>query len=129
MENLISQFPNVQSMIVYFLTYVAIGIVLTYTLFISYVFAMGVKRVRDRGKLTKLNYSLSYPVVLIGYTVDVLVNQLYMSVICLDPFHFGTVTNRMQKYKYSKATNWQKAVSAWIELHIDDFEDTPNGHI
>jgi hypothetical protein len=53
-----------------------------------------------------------------------------MSFICLDFTHIGTVTSRMKQYKYDdSATDWQKAVSAWIESHIDDFDDTPGGHI
>jgi hypothetical protein len=60
----------------------------------------------------------------------VLVNQLYFSVICWDFKHFGTATLRMKQYKYREtATPWQKKVSAFIEHHIDDYEDKPGGHI
>lgn len=113
----------------YLAAYVAIGIVLTVILYWSYVFVMGVKRVRDRKTLTPLAYYLSWPVLAVGVLVDVIVNQLYMSVICFDFLHFGTVTSRMQRYKYGEATPWQKKVSAFIEMHIDDFEDAPDGHI
>lgn len=113
----------------FFAGYVAIGIALTVILYWSYVFVMGVKRVRDRKTLTPLAYHLSWPVLAVGVLVDVIVNQLYFSVICLDPFHFGTVTSRMKRYKYGEATVWQKKVSVFVERHIDDFEDTPGGHI
>jgi hypothetical protein len=115
---------------IYLAAYLAVGLVLFYILFLSYVFVMGVKRVRDRGTLTKFSYTLSLPILAIGILIDVLVNQLYMSFICLDFTHIGTVTSRMKQYKYDdSATDWQKAVSAWIESHIDDFDDTPGGHI
>jgi hypothetical protein len=114
----------------YLLAYAVIGVVSIYLLFLSYVFVMAVKRVRDRNNLTKLAYTLSVPVLVFGVSIDVIVNQFYFSVICLDPFHFGTVTSRMSKYKYDdSATSWQKKVSAFVEKHIDDFEDTPDGHI
>ena len=94
------------------------------------MYVMGVKRVRDRGALTKLSYTLSLPILVVGVVVDVLVNQFYMAVICLDFAHLGTVTSRMKGYKRNaSATAWQKAVSAWIEKHIDDFDDAPGGHI
>lgn len=113
----------------YLAAYLAVGLVLIVVLYWSYVFVMGVKRVRDRKTLTPLAYYLSWPVLIVGMAVDVLVNQLYFSVICLDFKHLGTVTSRMKRYKYGEATAWQKKVSAFIELHIDDFEDTPGGHI
>lgn len=110
-------------------TYVAVGLVLFYVLFVTYVFVMNVKRSRDRKTLTKFAYCLSWPVLAVGITSDVLLNQLYFSVVCWDFKHLGTVTSRMKGYKYDKGTVWQKKVSAWIELQIDDFEDTPEGHI
>lgn len=113
----------------YLLIYIALFFVLVPILFWAYVYVMGVKRVRDRKTLTPLAYYLSLPILAIGMVVDVLLNQLYFSVICLDQFHFGTVTSRMTQYKYGEATAWQKKVSAFIEKHIDDFEDTPDGHI
>jgi hypothetical protein len=109
--------------------YVAVGILLTVILFWAYVFVMGAVRVRERGNLTRLAYYLSTPVLVVGMIADVLVNQFYMSVICLDFKHFGTVTSRMKIYKYGEATDWQKKVSAFIELHIDDFEAVDGGHI
>ena len=109
--------------------YLVAGLVLIWLLFVSYVFVMGAKRTRDRKTLTPLAYVLSWPVLIVGVAVDVLVNQLYFSVICWDFKHFGTVTNRMKRYKYSEATAWKRRVSAFVELHIDDFEDVPGGHI
>lgn len=109
--------------------YVAAGVFLIWSLFVSYVFVMNAKRVRDRGNLTHLAYVLSWPVLIVGVLVDVLVNQLYFSVICWDFTHWGTVTSRMKRYKYGDATPWQKKVSAFVELHIDDYEDQPGGHI
>jgi hypothetical protein len=109
--------------------YLVAGVFLIWLLFVSYVFVMGAKRVRDRKTLTPLAYVLSWPVLVVGVAVDVIVNQLYFSVICLDPFHFGTVTSRMKRYKYRDSTDWQKKVSAFVELHIDDFEDVEGGHI
>ena len=109
--------------------YLALGVALTVILFWAYIYVMGVKRVRDRKNLTGLAYALSWPILVIGVAVDVVVNQLYFSVLCLDPFHLGTVTSRMKRYKYGQATPWQKKVSAWVERQIDDFEDSPHGHI
>jgi hypothetical protein len=109
--------------------YLVAGLALIWLLFVLYVFVMGAKRVRDRKTLTPLAYALSLPVFVLGLWVDVVVNQLYFSVICLDFTHWGTVTNRMTKYKYGEATAWQKRVSAFVERHIDDFDDRPGGHI
>lgn len=109
--------------------YIALGFVLTYVLFVKYVYIMGIKRTRDRKTLTPLAYYLSVPILVTGMIVDVLVNQLYFSVICMDFTHIGTVTSRMKQYKYGDATAWQKKVSAWVEHHIDDYEDVEGGHI
>ena len=109
--------------------YVVSGLVLTVILFWAYVFTMGTVRVRERNTLTPLAYYLSLPVAVFGVFIDVVVNQLYFSVICLDFTHWGTVTSRMKRYKYNEATPWQKKVSAWVELQIDDYEDVPEGHI
>lgn len=109
--------------------YIAAGVVFTVLLFWCYVFVMGAKRVRDRKTLTPLAYYLSMPILALGMVVDVLVNQLYMSVVCLDFKRFGTVTSRVKQYKYGPAKPWQKAVSAWIEMQIDDFEDVAGGRI
>jgi cytochrome bd-type quinol oxidase subunit 2 len=112
-----------------FAIYIAVGLVLFYILFVTYVMIMNVKRSRDRKRLTRLAYVMSWPVLVVGIVSDVLLNQLYFSVVCWDFKHFGTVTSRMKGYKYREGTAWQKKVSAWVELHIDDFEDTPEGHI
>ena len=109
--------------------YLAAGVFLIWLLFVCYAMVMNVKRLRDRKTLTPLAYVLSWPVLVVGVAVDVIVNQLYFSVICLDFTHFGTVTSRMKRYKYRDSTAWQKKVSAFVELHIDDFEDVEGGHI
>ena len=109
--------------------YLAIGAVLFVVLLWSYIMVMGVKRCRDRGTLTPLVYNLSKPVLVIGVFADVLLNQFYFAFVCMDFTHLGTVTSRMKGYKYREGTAWQKRVSAWVEHHIDDFEDTPEGHI
>jgi hypothetical protein len=109
--------------------YLVAGLVLIWLLFVSYVFVMGAKRARDRKTLTPLAYVLSWPVLIVGVAVDVLVNQLYFSVICWDFTHWGPVTSRMKQYKYNDASAWQKKVSAFVEHHVDDYEDRPGGHI
>jgi uncharacterized membrane protein YhaH (DUF805 family) len=118
-----------ENFLIYLASYFAIGVILLVVLLWSYVYVMGVKRTRDRKTLTPLVYALSLPILAIGMTVDVLLNQFYFAVICFDFTHWGTVTSRMKKYKYAEASAWKKKVSAWVEKHIDDFEDAPNGHI
>jgi hypothetical protein len=115
---------------IYLGLYLAAGAALFVLLLWCYVAVMGLKRCRDRGTLTPLVYWLCAPVLAVGIVVDVLVNQLYMSVVCLDFMHFGTVTSRMKKYKQDDSEGqWRKAVSRWIESHIDDFDDVQGGHI
>lgn len=120
---------SIELLAVYLAAYLSVGVVLLVILLWSYVYVMGVKRCRDRKTLTPLVRTLSWPILAIGTTVDVLLNQFYFSVICLDFTHWGTVTSRMKQYKYGEASAWKKKVSAFIERHIDDFEDSQDGHI
>jgi len=120
---------NIELIAIRLAAYLVTGVVLLVILLWSYVYVMGVKRCRDRKTLTPLVYALSWPILAIGMTFDVFLNQFYFSVICLDFTHFGTVTSRMKRYKYGESSAWQKKVSAFIERHIDDFEDSQDGHI
>lgn len=111
------------------LIYALYAVASTYALLVLYIFVMSIKRVRDMGKLTTFVKVICYPWVILGVLVDVIVNQTVFAIICLDPFHFGTVTSRLKGYKYREGTKWQKVVSAWVESHIDPFDDAEGGHI
>jgi len=105
--------------------YYILGSVLSiYLLWIFYVAVMGIKRVRDEGKLTKFALALGLPVLVIGLLLDFIVNVFVMTLLLLEPPKEMTVTARLKRH-HKDSSGWRLAVVHFFEPILDPFD--PDG--
>jgi hypothetical protein len=98
------------------MTYVYIALTLmglTYGLYVFYAAVMNIKRVHEMGKLNPLGKALGYPTLLIGYTLDVIVNLVVMTLVMLELPREWTVTARLKRHN-RESTGWRLAVVKFL---------------
>lgn len=97
-------------------------------LYVAFVVVMRFKRRRERrGYLHWHEKLIAYPVVIVGYPLDVLVNLTVASLLFLDPPAELTVSDRLERYLHDDATDWRYAVAHWINEKLVDPAD--EGHV
>jgi len=109
---------------------IALGwaVLVLWLLAVFYIAVMNIKRVRDRGELTKLMYVFGVPMLWIGLVLDLIANVLIFTVLFLELPKEPLVTGRLKRHKYH-GTGWRHRLALFFEKHIDPFEDKPGGHI
>lgn len=104
----------------------ALAVVLAfYVLWIFYLAVMNLKRVRDQGKLEKIAFILGYPLLLIGYALDIFLNITVMTVILLELPRETTITSRLKRHN-KQSSGWRKRVAMWFEPILDPFDPSGN---
>lgn len=104
--------------------YLAVTLATVYALFVFYAAVMNIKRVHEMGKLNPLGKALGYPTLLIGYTLDVIVNLLVMTVVMLELPREWTVTARLKRHNL-ESTGWRLVVVKFLEPVLDPLD--PSG--
>jgi hypothetical protein len=106
------------------ITLIALVFAASYALWIFYLAVMNLKRVRDAGKLGTVAKVFGYPVLLVGYALDVLVNVTLMTVLFLEIPRETTVTARLKRHNRT-GSGWRQRLAAWFEPLIDPYD--PSG--
>lgn len=106
------------------ITLIALVFAVSYALWIFYLAVMNLKRVRDMGKLGTVAKVFGYPVLLVGYALDVLVNVTLMTVLFLEIPRETTVTARLKRHNRT-GSGWRQRLAAWFEPLIDPYD--PSG--
>ena len=105
--------------------YLLWAVLACYGLWVFYLAVMNLKRVRDNGGLSKWATRFAYPVLLVGYVLDVLVNWFVVTVLLLELPKETTVTARLKRHNRGSA-GWRKAVVQFFEPLLDPFD--PDGN-
>jgi hypothetical protein len=95
-----------------------------YALWIFYLAVMNLKRVRDLGLLSKTAKVLGYPVLVVGYLLDFILNVVVMTVILLELPQETTVSSRLKRHNNDQG-GWRLAVVRWFEPLLDPYD--PSG--
>jgi hypothetical protein len=106
------------------ITLIALVFAASYALWILFMAVMNLKRVRDMGKLGTLSKVFGYPVLVVGYALDVLVNVTLMTVLFLEIPRETTVTARLKRHNRT-GSGWRQRLAAWFEPLIDPYD--PSG--
>jgi hypothetical protein len=106
------------------ITLIAFVFAASYALWIFYLAVMNLQRVRDMGKLGTVAKVFGYPVLLVGYALDVLVNVTLMTVLFLEIPRETTVTARLKRHNRT-GSGWRQRLAAWFEPLIDPYD--PSG--
>ena len=105
--------------------YILFSATACYGLWVFYLAVMNLKRVRDAGKLSPWALRFGYPVLLIGYVLDVLVNWFVVTLLLLEFPQETTVTARLKRHN-KDSDGWRKAVVQFFEPLLDPFD--PDGN-
>lgn len=84
-----------------------------YVLWIFYLAVMNLKRARDANAITRTALCFGYPVLIVGYALDVFVNLTLMSVFFLELPHETTMTSRVKRHLYH-SQGWREKLAAWF---------------
>ena len=109
---------------IYALIYIAWAVLACYALWIFYIAVMGLKRVRDSGGLSPWALRFGYPVLFIGYVLDVLVNWFVVTILLLEFPKETTVTARLKRHN-RESTGWRLPIVKFFEPLLDPFD--PDG--
>jgi uncharacterized membrane protein YhaH (DUF805 family) len=97
---------------------------LFYILWIFYLAVMNLKRVRDLGLMSKTAKVLGYPVLLVGYALDIFLNVTVMTLILFELPKETTISSRLKRHN-RESTGWRKSVARWFEPLLDPYD--PSG--
>lgn len=98
-----------------------------YALWIFYLAVMNLKRAKDAGLLSKSAMVFGYPVLLVGYLLDIFVNTTLMTIVLLEmPRWPGEllVTDRLIRH-HKESQGWRLKVVLWFEAQLDPYD--PSG--
>ena len=99
---------------------------LVYTLWIFFLAVMCLKRAKEDGRLSKAALVLGYPVLIVGYLLDMLTNVLVCTVLFWEIPTGRTVTGRL-KYHIADAA-WRGKIARWICGNLLDTFDPSGKH-
>ena len=105
--------------------YLLIALGATYALWVFYIAVMGLKRVRDTVGLSPWALRFGYPILIVGYVLDVLVNWFVFTVVMLEIPKELTVSSRLKRHN-QESTGWRLAVVKFIEPLLDPFDPSGN---
>lgn len=100
------------------------GILAFWVLWVCYISVMAIKRVKDEGKLSKLALWMGFPVLLIGYLLDLILNVTLFSILFLEPPKEKTISERLKRHNRD-GEGWRKKLASWFEPLLDPFD--PSG--
>jgi hypothetical protein len=104
--------------------YVLIALGATYALWVFYIAVMGLKRVRDTIGLSPWALRFGYPILIVGYVLDVLVNWFVFTVVMLEVPKELTVSSRLKRHN-QESTGWRLKIVKFFEPLLDPFD--PSG--
>lgn len=104
------------------------GFALVYALWIFYLAVMNIKRAKDLDKLRKPALVMGYPVLLVGYSLDMLANLTVFTVLLLELPRELTVTARLKRHAYGPQT-WRRTFSLWFAHNLLDVFDPSGKHV
>lgn len=96
----------------------------TYALWVFYLAVMGIKRAKEAGLLNKTSMALGYPVLIVGYLLDIFVNVVVMTVLFFEMPQERTVTSRLKKH-IRDSYGWRFRLASWFIPILDPFD--PSG--
>lgn len=112
-------------MVIAVLFYLLWAVLACYGLWVFYLAVMNLKRVKDNGGLSTWALRFGYPVLIIGYVLDILVNWFVVTLLLLEFPQEYTVTSRLKRHN-RESTGWRKAVVQFFEPLLDPFDPTGN---
>jgi hypothetical protein len=100
-----------------------------YVLWIFYLAVMNLSRAKENGTITKAALYLGYPVLLIGYLLDILVNFFILTIVFLEIPTGWTVTGRLKDHIYNGTPgSWREKLASWFCANLLNAFDPDGKH-
>ena len=97
-----------------------------YTLWTFFLSIMSLKRAKDAKTLSRPAYYLGLPLLIMGYTLDVLFNWVFGTVMFLELPREGVLTHRLKRHY--KKDNWRGRLARYICSNLLDAFDPSGKH-
>jgi hypothetical protein len=98
-----------------------------YATWFFYLAAMNLIRAKDAGTLSLPSKILGWPIVVVGITIDMLVNLIIMTVLLLEIPKEWLVTARLSRH-IKDSTGFRKAIAVFICTKLLDTFDPSGTH-
>lgn len=105
-----------------------LSVVGIYVTWVLYLCIMTLARARNDGKLPTVAYRLAYPILLVGYLVDFLLNVIVVTLILAELPRELLVSARLSRHIKTEGTGWRKSVSTWVCKNLLDWADPKGCH-
>ncbi len=106
---------------------IIIGFFFLYALWLFYLAVMCLKGARDAGRLTKWAKLFGYPILIVGYLLDIIANVVILTVLLLELPHEFVVTERLSRHiKFSGGFRY--AIAKWFCTNLLDPYDPSGCH-
>jgi hypothetical protein len=102
---------------------------------------MNLIRVHKSGSMSRTTYILAFPIVIVGYILDIVINLILMTAFLLElpqwrynsAKYFGievewTVTARLSRHIHD-SSGWRKSVALWFGSELLDQFDPTGRHL
>lgn len=100
-----------------------------YILWIAYLAIMNLKKARDENTLTKFTYYFSFPLLFMGYLLDIIINFLVGTVVFVDLPREFTLSSRLSRYVDDQPKSWRADVAKVLAKNLLDPFDPDGKHI
>ena len=95
-----------------------------YILWILYLAVMNLSKAKRAGLLSKTAAVLGFPVLIVGYILDAILNWTVMTIVLLEMPQEVTISKRLKRHN-RESTGWRKSVALWFEPLLDPYD--PDG--
>jgi len=106
------------------LTVLYSSLLFIYGLWLFYLAIMNLQRAYKNNTLTKPVLFLGYPIVIVGFVLDVLINLFVFSVLFLELPKELTVSSRLHRHNTNTEDSWRKTFAAYFEPILNPFDPT-----
>ena len=98
-----------------------------YATWVLYLAVMTLQRAKEAGTLSTWAWRFGYPVLLVGYLMDFLVNIFILSFILMEAPREWLITARLSRH-IKAPSGYRKAVATWICSQLLDAFDPSGCH-
>lgn len=98
--------------------YTVLSFCVIYLLWFYYLAVMNLMGARNDHTLTGIGLIFGYPIFVVGYILDILVNWFILSIILVEFPSEWTVTSRLSRHISDSENGYRKTVSEWFCKHL-----------
>jgi len=106
----------------------SISFLVLYALWIHYIVAMGILRLKNDGKLTTPIKVMGTPAIVVAYGLDVISNIVICTLLFTDLPREWTVSGRLTRYYTEGKTGWRYKAAKWVLTQLLDGFDPTGEH-